>query len=278
MYQYFAPYFSQFEIKMYPSLQNSAIILCTTYERANIMYSFDSRVRFSEVDHNCNMDLYTIINYFQDCSCFQSDDLGVGVKLATEIDCAWLLTSWQVVVNRYPTYGELITTGTWAYDFDSIYGYRNFIMKSSNNEVLAMANSNWIYVDLERKRPLKLKPAITDAYPIEPKLEDMEYRGRKISIPREYKEFDSFYVQQQLIDPNHHVNNGQYIKIAQQYLPDDFKIWQMRVEYKQQALFGDLIIPRVTATDQTYTIALVNKDAKPYCVVEFTTKEGLQQE
>lgn len=237
------------------------------------MYSFDSRVRYSEVDHNCTMDLSTIINYFQDCSCFQSESLGVGVEYLKECGCAWLLNSWQIVVNRYPKFTESITTGTWAYRFDHVYGYRNFIMKNDIGEVLAMANSNWIYVDINASRPLKITEEIASMYPIEPKLEGMEYNSRKVLVPNEYIEYEPFCVELSHIDSNNHVNNGQYVKMAQKYVPDNFKIWQMRAEYKRQALLGNTMTPRVTLTNNSCTVALVNTDAKPYCVIEFTQQE-----
>ena len=43
------------------------------------MYSFDSRIRYSEVDKDQKMDLYSIINYFQDCTTFHSEDIGKGI-------------------------------------------------------------------------------------------------------------------------------------------------------------------------------------------------------
>ena len=48
------------------------------------MYTFDSKVRYSEIDHRGTMTLPALINYFQDCSTFQSESLGFGVKAAKE--------------------------------------------------------------------------------------------------------------------------------------------------------------------------------------------------
>lgn len=237
------------------------------------MYSFDSRVRYSEVDYNSNMDLSRIIDYFQDCSSFQAEDLGDGVTTSLERGCAWLLNSWQIVVKRYPHFGEEITTSTWAYGFDAIYGYRNYLMKTKSGEVLAMANSNWIYVDLNQAHPLRLTEDITKVYPIEDKLDGFEYASRKIKLPQEYVEYEPITISLYQIDSNRHVNNGQYIKIAQQYIPDHFKIWQMRAEYKQQALLGDVLIPRVTLTDHVCTVALINKQGKPSCIIMFQSQD-----
>ena len=38
-------------------------------------YTIDGRIRFSEVDHTRRITLPGIVNYFQDCSTFQSEDL-----------------------------------------------------------------------------------------------------------------------------------------------------------------------------------------------------------
>ena len=55
------------------------------------MYEFDSRVRYSEVDHHGTMTVPALINYFQDCSTFQSEDLGIGTTVLKEEKRAWLL-------------------------------------------------------------------------------------------------------------------------------------------------------------------------------------------
>ena len=63
------------------------------------MYEFDSRVRYSEVDHHGTMPVPALINYFQDCSTFQSEDLGIGTTVLKEEKRAWLLSYWQVILN-----------------------------------------------------------------------------------------------------------------------------------------------------------------------------------
>ena len=45
-------------------------------------YTTEGRIRFSEVDHTRRITLPGIVNYFQDCSTFQSEDLGLGIMHA----------------------------------------------------------------------------------------------------------------------------------------------------------------------------------------------------
>ena len=93
------------------------------------MYTFESRVRYSETDHRETMTLPASVNYFQDCSTFQSEDLGVGIDYFREKQQGWILSSWQIIIDRYPKMGERIDISTWATGFDGLYGLRNFRMR-----------------------------------------------------------------------------------------------------------------------------------------------------
>ena len=43
------------------------------------MYAFDSRIRYSETDSEGRLTLNALLNYFQDCSTFHSEDVGLGI-------------------------------------------------------------------------------------------------------------------------------------------------------------------------------------------------------
>jgi acyl-ACP thioesterase len=167
----------------------------------------------------------------------------------------------------------MITLGTWAYDFSGFYGYRNFIMKDSEQEVLAVANSIWVYIDVETGKPIRIPKdyAITSGYGMEPPY-PMFYAQRKVEFPDEYMIHPSITVIKSNIDSYNHVNNGQYIKIAEEYLPDHFMIQTMRVEYRKQAVLGDLLIPMISKTSDSYTVALSDTSQKPYAIIEFRGK------
>ena len=91
------------------------------------MYTWDSRVRFSEVGEDKRLTLDGVLNYFQDCSTFQSEDLGIGMEAVEALHRVWVLNAWQIVVNEYPKLGEKIVTGTWPYEFNRfniiLYGH-----------------------------------------------------------------------------------------------------------------------------------------------------------
>ena len=100
-------------------------------------------------------------------------------------------------------------------------------------------------------------------YKLEPPYE-MEHLDRKIPIPDDLTSYPPFQVKKSNIDSYNHVNNGQYIKMAEEFLPDDFIYTKMRVEYKKQALLDDIILPRVNTEDNKYCIVLDSVEGNPF--------------
>lgn len=232
------------------------------------MYKWDGRVRFSEVGEDKRLTLDSIVNYFQDCSTFQSEDLGNGMEVLERMHRVWVLSSWQIVVNEYPKLGEKIVTGTWPYEFHRFLGSRNFIMYGADGRVLAYANSLWTYLNIENGRPVRIDDEVAGLYQTEPKY-DMDYADRKIALPEGMTEQEPFLVDVHHLDTNHHVNNGQYVKMAGLYLPKDFEAAQMRAEYKKSALLGDRICPMVHYGEKQVVVSLNDETGRAFTVVEF---------
>ena len=232
------------------------------------MYSFSTRVRYSEVDSSLRLSLPAIINYFQDCSIFHSEDLGIGIDYLKKEHRVWLMNSWQIEVRRFPTYGERLQVNTWPYDFKSMFGYRNFTLTDEAGKDVVIANSIWVFADTDTGRPVKPDPAYAFRYPLDPPY-PMEYAGRKVDIPPEYTVAEPIPVTTSHLDSNRHVNNGQYVSMAAALLPDtDFT--KLRVEYKKSAQLGDTIFPRISLQKTGCTVVLAAEDGTPYAIAEFS--------
>lgn len=237
------------------------------------MYTHDRRVTYSEISMNGYADIARIAEYFQDCSVFQSETLGVGLEYLAENHLAWLLASWQIVVDKYPEYGQKLTVSTWPYDFDSTFGYRNFMLKDEQGHRLAVANSQWIMVNTETGHPIKITEDIVKHYPMAEKA-DMIYAPRKIAFREVQEAREPIKVPRAFIDTNQHMNNAQYIRTALELMPEDFYIYQVRVEFKKAAVLGDLLYPYVYQDDRMMKVVLADEQKKPYAVVEFKRPNG----
>ena len=178
------------------------------------MYTFNSRVRYSETDEEGCLSVSGIINYMQDCSTFQSEDCGVGVGYLEASRKAWLLSSWQIMIDRYPGLGEKLVVGTWHCASKGIYGYRNFVLRDAEGIDVVRAESLWFLYDIDKNIPIRVRPEDTAPYgEPEPRLV-LSPCPRKIPVPEDCAAGEPIVVARHHIDTNHHVNNAQYVRLG----------------------------------------------------------------
>ncbi|MDO5133018.1 MAG: thioesterase [Eubacteriales bacterium] len=243
------------------------------------MYIFESRVRYSETDAQGRLTAEKLIDYFQDCSTFQSEENGVGVAEMRARGLAWIIVYWRVEILRMPRLGERIRIGTIPYAMKGGIGLRNFFMETAPGEAgerLANANSVWTLVDIHTMRPVRIPADVLERYPLGQRLQ-MQYDARKIRLPAEPGiSRPDVTVREYHLDTNRHMNNGQYVRIAAGLLPSGADVRTLRIEYRRQAVLGDRITPVVYSglsgeeTDQAdiVCVSLNAKDGKPYAVLE----------
>ena len=231
------------------------------------MYTFQSRIRYSETDESGHLKLEALLNYFQDCSTFHSEDIGLGLGYCKAHHVVWVMSSWQIVVKRYPAMGESVTVGTMPYEFKGFVGYRNFFMKDEQGCIIACANTIWSLLDTDTGKPVKANEDMLAGYALEPRLE-MDYAPRKINVPGHCVQGEPVQIKKIHLDTNHHVNNGQFVQIAMDSLEESFPAAQLRAEYKKQVLLGDVLTPYISTEEGKYVIVLKNIEDKVCCVVE----------
>ena len=227
------------------------------------MYKFESKIRYSEVDETGLLAVPKIVDYFQDCSNFQSDQLGVGRAFLEERKLGWVLSFWQIVFDRRPAQNEVVKVGTFPYDFKGILGMRNFFLEDAEGTCIVSANSVWTLLNMETGWPVKAGEEIVCKYTLEEKL-PMEYVSRKLNMPKEGESFEAVTIGRERLDTNRHVNNAQYISMAMNYVPCEMDIAEIRVEYKKQAYVGTIIYPLVSVIDGGIAISLRDEAGQPY--------------
>ena len=238
------------------------------------MYSYDARIRYSECSSDRQLTLPALINLFQNCSSFHSEDAGVGIDYVTERDGAWFLLNWQIDIERLPSFGDNVRVCTVPYEFKGFYGNRNFWLEDENGNMLVKAASLWSYMNIRTLRPMKPDAEQIEHYGLGEKL-DMEYLPRKIALPEGLKEEQPIDVRADMIDTNKHVNNGQYINIAmalfEQNEPEKAgqPVKRLLAEYKKSAVMGDTFHPYTGRQDGRYYVCLRDDNGNVNVIVVF---------
>lgn len=236
------------------------------------MYSLETKVKYSECDTNSKLTYHALLNYLQDSSTFHSEELGQSRQQLQDQGVAWILSFWQIYMDERPKQSQDIVVSTWPYSTKGLFGLRNFaidrVLPDGEKKQIVRVNSVWVLIDVNTGRPIRIPEEVASHYPDEPKIE-MDYCDRKIQVPAEYEEKPAVTVPKYFIDTNKHMNNTKYVMLAEEYLPEDFRVKEIRVEYKKAAVLGDVIIPRVTLTNEDMTVVLVDETGATYATVLF---------
>lgn len=226
-------------------------------------------VRFSEIDDNGELLFGKIIDFLQDCSSFESEELGNGVDYQMKNHRAWVLSSWYIRVNQKPRYNDEVEVSTWACGFNKVSGFRNYAIRyPDSDENIVEALANWVMFDMDTQSLTRLVPEDIENYEVSSPL-NLPKVPRRIKPGEDYVEQESFRVMKCHLDINRHMNNAWYVKLAEEYIDLKDKITVIRVDYKKSAKHGDIIIPFVCKEDLRYVIELRSENGDVFATVEF---------
>ena len=219
------------------------------------MYEFNERVRYSETDEH---------------------EVGLTADYLREMKRAWLLSYWDIYIERMPKLCERLTIGTCPHAFRGVLAHRNFWIKDEAGAYILRADSLWFCYDTERMRPAKITEDMLTPFGEMRDVLALPASARKITEPEVLTEAAPILVQPHHIDSNHHVNNAQYIAIADEVLTEAaggkerFHAGRIRAEYRKAAVLGDTMLPKYgSSPDGGLIVSLQSPAGEVYCNVEF---------
>ena len=233
------------------------------------MYSLNYKVTTSSCDSEGRLKLYSALQMMQDCSEMWIDSEPDVKQYFTEQNMAQLLATRQVEILRVPEFKESLTVTTSIYGMKPMFGFRNTFIYDSEGKPCYRTWSMGAFVDKTAGKLKRVDDATIASMTLEPQLE-MNYKDRRIMLPKEGGEtLDPIKVLRADIDYNKHVNNANYVRMAMELLPENFKVQGLRVEYRVAAKLGDVLIPTIYKIEGGFIISLsVGSDVST--IIEFT--------
>lgn len=253
----------------------------STPQNGSRMYTIESRVRYSECDVQGNLSLVALTNYLQDCSTFHSEDIGRGVDYMGERNIAWFIAAWQIEIERLPHFNERISINTWCHTMSHTLASRNYVICDAGGNTLVRADSLWFVFDFDQGRPVRITEEQHVYLSDEPAL-DMPPTKRRFKASGIAEEAPQLTVSRMHLDTNLHVNNAQYLNMAEDALaclrkPNTSKVQprirRLCIQYQQQAHLGDVIYPRIYRKGNTDTVDLVDGNGRSFATVHFESAD-----
>ena len=236
-------------------------------------YTMNIRVRYSECSGDGTVPLHQLLNYFQDCATFQSEEIGYGIEYNKLHHLAWFLLAYDIQVNRRPCMFEELAVITYPYKMKGHYGYRKFEIRDREDHLLVSADSVWILMDTESLLPSKVSEEMSRAFVPDP--EEVKVRiKRKIRAGDQWDPVSEFDISEIHLDTNRHVNNNYYAMWTENLIARD-RIGRVRIDYRKAALLGDHIIVSRQNQDGTLVFRYENQDGE---LLAFLSVDGEKEE
>ena len=172
-----------------------------------------------QTDRYGNMRPLMLMNELQALADNHAESIGCGRTFCIENGIAWVVTHYLVDIIELPREGEEITFYTWPSAHDILKATRDFEIRGSDGRLMVRATSQWIVIDLEKRRPMKL-----DGLPHWDLITDRAY-------DRTFEKFPDFEIEKSHtmkcryddVDVNQHINNAVYAVWATESVGFNFR-------------------------------------------------------
>lgn len=125
-----------------------------------VKYSEEIDIRGHYTDLEGRLIMKSLCDLFNDVANVQTYALKIDVPTLNEQGLTWMLHKLHILINRMPEQGENVTLETWPSGIDRLFAIRDFRMVAGE-EVLLRATSEWMVIDVNRRRPVRL-PGLRD--------------------------------------------------------------------------------------------------------------------
>lgn len=195
------------------------------------------KVRYYELTKDWKASITTIMDYFNDVVTLQSVEIGDDVQAMRYSGFAWLLLRWEIDINRMPAFMESVKVRTIPYSMNKFYAYRRFEAIAESGEALVRAKTQWILLDVERRKPVRMKDRHYTAYGLSKEF-DRPLQFEEIREFEAASNSSSFEVAKRDLDTNGHANNVSYVRWLLESVPeeiDDLELKKLSVRYLNEA-------------------------------------------
>ena len=189
--------------------------------------------------------LTSMADFFQEVAYHHASELGLGYEDMKSNKTTWVLSRMRIHMKRYPAWNDLIKLETWPSGAERLFALRDFRVLDSEGEVIGMASTAWLVLDIDTHRLIRPKEMMERFKMIIHDVQMFDNSLDKIAIPGETKPLNKHTVVFSDLDIVGHVNNVKYMEWCIDAITssDDAEkeIRELEINFNHEALLGDRI-------------------------------------
>lgn len=198
-------------------------------------YTEVRKLQAYQCDRYGNVRPLILMNELQSVADTHAELLGVGRTFLLKNNLAWVVTHYLVDIIELPHENEELRFITWPSVADALRTVRDFEIRGADNRLMVRATSQWILIDMTRRRPVVL----TD------KLPERILVGER-ALDRKFDKFPDFDAEKTHVmkcrfddvDVNQHINNAVYAVWATESVGytyrNEHKLCGIELNYKKE--------------------------------------------
>lgn len=225
-----------------------------------MVFNYTYRIGLEDCGRENKATNRAILTILEDIAGLHSATVGLGLNEINETGCAWVVLNWQMKIIRRPAYNDELTVYTWSTSADKLFAERDFRITDKNGEAIVIATSRWLYMDINRRRPVRITPEIMDRYESEPETHVFTEKVNRIDPP------DTGYIEipynilRRDVDYLGHMHNISYLDAAYDVMPEEYfngpQFNFVSIEYRKELLRNDEVKAHFYKIDKGCIISL----------------------
>lgn len=204
------------------------------------IYTYQTHIRYDDIDSTLQLSLRGAMGLMQEAAILHSSLSGYSIMDVEHTHLSWVLVQWRIRMVGSAAWNEQVTVHTWPATMERLKSMRNFEIRNTKGEQIAIGESVWVLVNADTGRTARITPEVAAAYDL---TDRFLFDDPTPSLPAgEGVLTHTDYALHRDIDTNHHVNNRVYLDYAREALPEavaDSPFREILIRYRRQLLLGD---------------------------------------
>lgn len=225
------------------------IVKINIFKKMKEIFKKNLVIQSSEISDNNQLGLAKLIDYLNNTAGYHSDSIGYSFESLWKRGYCWILLSWNISIDRLPQLSEKIQIETWVSQIKRCFAYREFLVRDNQKQIIVRASSQWIFYDINKKRPAQIHSIFFDHWKInQEKACPCSILNSSLLKKPVYQNKESiFIIQQEDIDILGHVHNSKYldwvIKVKPKVIQQQYDLTYLQILYHHEITYpGEIII------------------------------------
>ncbi len=131
------------------------------------IFEHEHVVTREEIDPQGHAGNVVFLRWMQDAAMAHSTAQGWPPDRYQQTGAGWVVRTHQIEYLQPAWEGDRVVVQTWVADFQKLTSRRRYRILRPGDEqptVLAMAETNWVYIGMERRMPRRIPPELSEAF------------------------------------------------------------------------------------------------------------------